>query len=144
MSDYLQQQSTREQRQRRNRIILSGIILATLPFYCAGIAAYVLAPRGVDALPTNTPTLPPNAVVTEAATLTPLPTEAAATFTMAPTLQPTPTQPLGIPTTRVPLATATPAVTNTPIPTITPLPSNTPIPSDTPPPAATSTPIPFD
>lgn len=147
MSEYIRRKELAERGRRRNRIILSGIILATLPFYCAGIIAYVFAPGGAGSIPTSTP-IPTTqsagdgqpVVVTQIPTNTPF-----ATLTSLPALQATPTSPLGVPPTTRPLFTSTPTVTPVPTLTFTPQSTATPLlPTNTPVPEITNTPIPFD
>jgi hypothetical protein len=130
---------------RRNRIIAIGVIVATLPFYCVGVVAYVLAPTN----PLNPPTPTPTVTVTTAPTednVIQVTNTLRPTATLLPTLVPTQPQ-LGIPATPVPLFTATTAPTNTPAFTATPVPTNTPVntavPTNTEVPPITDTPIPF-
>ncbi len=103
-------------RRQRRYAILVGIILITLPCYCAGWIAIRRAPE-VSLLPTETATSEP--IVQ---TLTPSPTVTiTATITLTPTMTPTGFVPSPSPTTTI-----------TPTPTETPIPSDTPLPTDTP------------
>lgn len=75
-----------EKRRRNLRIIFIGIILVTLPFYCAGILLWGTAPRNgiqdtASATPTNTelPTVPGQP------SITPLPITVGAVTDFAPT-----------------------------------------------------------
>jgi hypothetical protein len=117
--------------------VLFIIILATLPFYCAGILLWGTAQQdniGRRATSTITPTLPPNG--TRAPTLTPFPsvTPFAGVATTVSPLVPTPGQsfPIGPQPTR--FLSPTPFVQPTIfIPTFTPAPTLTPLPTDAPP-----------
>src|SRR3989304_12977 len=106
-----------ESSKRRTYTILAGIIILTLPCYCAGFVALALAPRPGRPTPTSqeaTLTSPP-LLPTVTETLAGPPTGTAVTFTPGPptaTLQSTPTQ--FIPPSRTPTATFTDTPTNTP------------------------------
>ncbi|MFZ4827465.1 MAG: hypothetical protein ACOYLB_08915 [Phototrophicaceae bacterium] len=148
MTQRIQRKNKIEENRRRNRILLMGIILATLPFYCVGGILFFLAPN-------PQPTPPPTVLVTVTpyggesvgtivrASDTPAPL-ATQTLVPTPTNQTLPTQALGVPATPIPARTATftpiPTLTHTPFvpPTATAAPSITPIP------AATETSIPFE
>jgi hypothetical protein len=153
-----------ERRRRRLRIILFGIILTTLPFYCLGFALLLPGALQQGLSPQNTRTPTP--------TLTPIGLDVTITSTLQPTIAPivsnTPIDPLQptpfqfIPPTRVPptltftpifivtIPTSTPAPSLTLVPqqptnTPVPAPSNTPVPAptDTPVPVPTDTPVPL-
>ena len=149
MTQRIQRKNKIEESRRRNRILLMGIILATLPFYCVGGILLLLAPNDPQ------PTAPPAVLVTVTpyggdavetlvrASDTPAPF-ATQTLVPTPTNQTLPTQGLGVPATPIPARTAT----FTPIPTLTYTPFVPPTatftPSLTPSPASTETPIPFE
>lgn len=132
-----------ERQRRQLRVVFFGIIVATLPFYCAGLLLWSTAPQP------NRPTTPTAPAQTSIVTTVVFPTrtnpgEGATippTFTQVQIIQPTfqiVTQPpIFIPP---PQPTATSFV----FPTITPAPTLTPLPSDTPLPIPTSTPAPTD
>jgi hypothetical protein len=144
-----------ERRRRNLRIVLFVIILATLPFYCAGILLWGSAPpRTRPTVTVTTAVLPSQTLITVTPvrfpSITPLTTQSTLAntppqfFTFVPAtriLSPTPQ--LATPTDFI-FPTPTLAPTLTGVPTLTPLPSNTPIPipSDTAIPIATDTPIP--
>jgi len=145
--DYL----TAIERRRRNlRIALFIIILATLPFYCAGILLWGSAPQRAE---NSRTTLTPTHTFTPGATNTPVLFPSItplnfATSTFQSPLQPTPIQ--FFPPTRFLSPTppfAFPTATDFIFPTSTLAPSLTPYPTDTPPPTAaplpTDTPLPF-
>jgi hypothetical protein len=132
-----------ERQRRQLRVVFFGIIVATLPFYCAGLLLWSTAPQPNRPTPTApvVQTLPPTTVVFptrtnpgEGATIPP-------TFTQVQIIQPTfqiVTQPpIILPPV---LPTATPFI----FPTITPAPTLTPFLTDTPLPIPTSTPAPTD
>lgn len=135
-----------EQRRRNLRIVLFVIIVATLPFYCAGILLIGTAPQNTaSAGASRTPTFTPIArTVTVTVTVRPSNTPFGLTATQLSPLLPTPGQfqpvatrflsptPFVLPTTFV-LPTSTNA------PTLTPYPTNPPAPTNIPP---TWTPIP--
>ena len=126
---------------RRTYTVLIGIIVLTLPCYCAGIVALMLAP-GEGAPPTLPAVLSPTptetaTVVDIPGTLTAIPT--ATRFTPTP-LPSTPDQ-FTTPTT-LPSATPTPTETPTSEPTATLLPTATDTPTETPMPTATFTSVP--
>jgi len=157
-----------ERRRRNLRIVLFIIIIATLPFYCAGFLLWGTAParQSSDRI-TITATFTPLATIltpsrTVIATITPLGTQLSP---LLPTpiqfftpigggsgggngnpFPPTATFPVFIPTSTF-APTLTPLPTNTPIPppTLPPPPSDTPIPipSDTPIPIMSDTPVPI-
>jgi hypothetical protein len=132
-------------RRRRNlQVVLFLIILATLPFYCAGFVLLGTAP-GVRATPTPLATTPPALTRTLATatriafpSITPLPGGGGG-------LLPTPGQffpTIVFPTVVFPtlaLPTATPFI----FPTSTPAPTLTLPPTIAPPPSATTSPIPI-
>lgn len=135
---------------RNLRIVLFGIILATIPFYFLGTFLYIVAPRqGANALPSETPTLdvtftPLGLDVTATRTLIPSPT---GSYTATPLnrLVATPYQFLPPARTNTPIPTLYIPLTATTAPSLTPLPSNTALPTATFLPtlsAATSTPVP--
>lgn len=147
-----------EQRRRQLRTILFIIILATLPFYCAGFLLLGLQGSGrVDpAAPTGTPTTTP---IGREVSPTPLggalpsitPFTMPLTRTLISPLQPTPGQFIPVQPTRylsptpfiIVIPTSTNAPTLTPYPTLTPAPTLTPYPTDIPPlPTFTETPTP--
>ncbi len=146
-SDYLQQRNVADANRRRNRIIAGGVIAATMPFYCAGIILWVLAPTNPLAAPTATP-LPSSTptdlpAITQQATNTLIPTN-----TPLPSAIP-PTQGFGVPATFTPqftltqTPTVTPTRTQTPTPTHTFTPTVTPTDTTTFTPTVSPTPIPF-
>lgn len=128
-------------RRRRNlQVVLFLIILATLPFYAAGIFLLLTAPSQ-SAIPTAQPTTP--AAITRVL--------ATNTRISVPTvsgggLAPTPGQyipPIVVPTSNIVFPTAfVPTATFFIFPTSTIAPSLTPFPTD-PPPAPTNTPLPL-
>jgi hypothetical protein len=141
-----------ERRRRNLRIVFFVIIVATMPFYCAGILLWGTAPAP------NRPTPSPQALATlpNAATRAPTFTPFGQGATIPPTFTSLPgfptfsiaTQPpIVLPPPLLPTATPfifptlTPAPTLTPFPTFTPLASNTPEPTNTPIPFPTDTPI---
>jgi hypothetical protein len=153
-----------ERRRRNLRIVLFIIIIATLPFYCAGFLLWGTAPaRQSTGRITATATFTPLATIltpsqTVVVSITPLGTQLSP---LLPTpiqflppsgggntnpVPPTATFPVFIPTSTF-APTLTPLPTNTfiPPPTLTPIPTNTPIPipSDTPIPIASDTPVPI-
>lgn len=131
-----------ERQRRQLRIVFFGIIVATLPFYCAGLLLWSTAPQ-----PNRpTPTAPAQTVI---ATTVVFPTRTnpgdgvtiPPTFTQVQIIQPTfqiVTQPPII------LPPVLPTATAFIFPTITPAPTLTPFPTDTPLPIPTSTPMPTD
>lgn len=139
---------------RTIRIILFGIILATIPFYCIGFGLlFVDWGTSPQAQPTRASATPlGGGDLTAAPTLTPLAT-LPLNFTPATQnrpLQPTPQQ--FTPIAPQPIVTNPPVfiptATNPPpfVPTSTPpppLPTNTPIPQPTVPPPPTNTPLPL-
>ncbi len=155
----------------RRRLQLTLVILATLPCYCLGFAAYFLRPdpNAPTATPTNTlfvmasetgtlgiltatGSLTPNiltSTVSPTGTITNTPTASQTPFlpaTNTPTITATFT-PTNTPThtfTPTSTATYTPTVTNTPFvpPTFTDTPSSTPV-TKTPTPTSTATPTSF-
>jgi type VI secretion system secreted protein VgrG len=131
-----------ERRRRNIRIILFIIILATLPFYCAGFLLWGTAPRqNARNLPTATFT-PIGREVTATSTRRPTSTPPFVTRTSISPLGPTPFQ--FIPPTRIPpTATIFLPPTSTLAPTLTPYPTDTPLPTNTQPPPPTSTPLPL-
>jgi hypothetical protein len=160
--------SQAEKRRRNLRIVLFIIILATLPFYCAGFVLWGTAPAtGTNnRFSTSTATFTPiGVIVTPSRTLEPSVTPLG---TQLSPLLPTPiqfqpgggsggnTNPVPIPPTAtfpvfIPTATFAPTLTpfpsSTPIPPPTqtpiPIPSSTPIPTDTPIPIVTDTSVPI-
>jgi len=161
-----------ERRRRNLRIVLFVIILATLPFYCAGFLLWATAPqRGASALPPTNANA--SATFTPLATLTPLASNTPFglitpifTATSLSPLQPTPGQFFPPAVTRFlsptpfifPSLTLAPTLTPFIVPTFTPFPTLAPptatpfvAPTATPfePPTATPfveppTPLPFD
>lgn len=149
-----------EQRRRNLRIVLFVIILATLPFYCAGILLLGTAPQNsASAASSRTPTYTPISR-TGTVTVTPRPsnTPFSLTLTSISPLLPTPGQfqpvatrflsptPFVLPTDFV-LPTSTNAPTLTPYPTDppqptsipptwTPIPTLEPLPTQAPPPTS--------
>jgi hypothetical protein len=117
-----------ERRRRNLRIVLFVIILATLPFYCAGFLLWATAERGGATAPIGG---------TATATFTPISIQAPATRTLpgiitplpfgTPTsinpLQPTPGQFIPVPVTRFLSPTAIFLPTLTLAPTLTPFPT---------------------
>jgi hypothetical protein len=145
-----------ERRRRNLRIVLFVIILATLPFYCAGILLWGSAPPRTRPTTTATTGLTITRTVATATrvlfpSITPL---GGLTSTLANTpgqfftfVQPTrllSATPQPATATDFIFPTSTGAPTLTPQPTLTPAPSNTPIPipSDTAIPIPSDTPIP--
>ncbi len=135
---------------RTLRIVLFGIILATIPFYFLGTFLYVVAPReGANATQSETPTLdvtftPLGLDVTATRTLIPSPT-GRYTATALNQLVATPYQFLPPAKTNTPIPTLYIPPTATTAPSLTPLPNNTTLPTATFLPtlgAATSTPVP--
>jgi hypothetical protein len=131
-----------ERQRRQLRIVFFSIIVATLPFYCAGLLLWSTAPQPNRPTPTapaqtllaTTVIFPTRTNPGEGITIPP-------TFTQVQISQPTfqiVTQPPIIPPPVLP--TATPFI----FPTITPAPTLTPLPTDTPLPIPTSTPTPTD
>jgi hypothetical protein len=119
-----------DNRQRNIRIILTIIIMATIPFYCIGFALYLFAPQSSVVVPT--PTVPTGDVVTA----TPTPTTEAENITPSPPTADIPTafvpptlRPLS-PTPLFPTATLF-------IPTQPPVPTSTFTPQPLPPTATT-------
>lgn len=144
-----------ERRRRNLRIVLFVIILATLPFYCAGILLWGSAPP--RARPTTTATtsvLSTQTLATATRVLFPSITPLGITSTLGNTpgqfftfVQPTrilSATPLLATATDFIFPTSTTAPTLTLAPSLTPGPTDTliPIPSDTAIPIATDTPIP--
>lgn len=135
-----------QQRRRNLRIVLFVIILATLPFYCAGILLLGTAPQnGAAAAASRTPTYTPIAR-TGTVTITPRPsnTPFSLTATQLSPLLPTPGQFQPVATrylSPTPFIMPTNIVlpTSTPAPTLTPYPTNQPAPTSVPP---TQTPFP--
>jgi hypothetical protein len=102
----------------RLRKVLVVVILATIPCYCAGLVAILLAPETINrasGTPTFTSTWTPVvfASLTPSTTFTPLPF-----VTQTPSLSPT--------ATTTGTTTLTPTTTQTPTNTTSPTPSNTP------------------
>lgn len=156
--------SQAERRRRNLRIVLFIIIIATLPFYCAGFLLWGTAPARQS-----------NDRTTVTATFTPLATALTPSRTLQPSITPLGTQlspllptpiqffppggggntnplpptesfPVFIPTaTFAPTLTPLPTNTFIPPPTLAPPPTNTPIPipSDTPIPIVSDTPVPI-
>ncbi len=113
---------------RRNTYaILIGIILLTLPCYCFGIFAYVMAPGAI-------PTLPAQPI-----TVTSLPTVGGTEATFTPTRTPLPTNTIILPTITSP-STPSQLVTETRLPTLTPSTTPTATPTETPTPTPTEMP----
>ncbi|MDX2138259.1 MAG: hypothetical protein SF123_09195 [Chloroflexota bacterium] len=117
-----------ERRRRNLRIVLFVIILATLPFYCAGFLLWATAERGGATAPigggTATATYTPISIQAPATRtlpgiITPLPF---GTPTSVNPLQPTPGQFIPIPVTRFLSPTAIFLPTLTLAPTLTPFP----------------------
>lgn len=142
-----------ERRRRNLRIVFFGIIVATLPFYCAGLLLWGSSPQRNRPAAT---TLPASTVVLTVTTALPTFTPFGQGVTIPPTVtsifggNPTsilfPTQPTVIlPPPVVPTATAFIFPTLTPAPTLTPPPTFTsiPLPTDTTIPIATDTIVPF-
>jgi hypothetical protein len=133
-----------ERRRRNLRIVLFVIILATLPFYCAGFLLWATAERGGATAPiggTATATYTPISIQGPATRtlpgiITPLPF---GTATSINPLQPTPGQFIPVPVTRFLSPTAIFLPTLTAAPTLTPFPTLPPLPTLAP---ATFTPIP--
>ena len=157
-----------ERRRRNLRIVLFVIILATLPFYCAGFLLWATAPqRGASAQPlpggSVTATFTPLATSNILPSNTPFGLITAIPTSLSP-LQPTPGQFIPPAVTRFlsptpfTFPTLTQAPTLTPFPTFSPptatpfvaptatlfVPSATPFVEPTPIPPIESTPIPFD
>lgn len=149
-----------ERRRRNLRIVLFIIIVATLPFYCAGFLLWATAPqRNPIIVSSLTPTLPPLTRETPTRVTFPslTPFGQIGLGTLPPPLVPTPGQFFPPPTRFlsptppgiiIPTLAATPTdviiPTSTTAPTLTPLPTNTtepptpiPLPTDTPPPLDT-------
>ena len=135
---------------RTLRIVLFGIILATIPFYFLGTFLYIVAPRDrANSRLTETPTLdvtftPLGLDVTATRTLIPSPT-GRYTATALNQLVATPYQFLPPAKTNTPIPTLYVPPTATTAPSLTPLPSNTSLPVATSIPTlapATSTPVP--
>ena len=144
----------------RRRLILISIILATIPCYCLGGIAVMLAPdSSVTATPTEMPILATATQPLQIPTSSPGPAIISATPSNTPTITPSPTN-TSTPT-FTPSITATwtatytltasltftpsytPSLTFTPTETFTPTPSFTPVtPSNTPTPTITSFPNP--
>jgi hypothetical protein len=116
----------------RLRKVLVIVILATIPCYCAGLVAILLAPSRIREA-NVTPTL------TSSSTAVVFATQTSTIFTsLTPTGSSTPSQ--------TPTSTSSATTTNTPTITQTPTISATPIPTNTPflpPPTFTNTPIPL-
>lgn len=139
-------------RRRINQMILVGIILLTLPGYCAGLALLLAAPDRQESAPRRVPWARAAAIIAGLPTFTATPS-----LTWTPSLTPTPS--LTSTVTPSETLTATPTltpsltVTTTPSPTdtatVTPSPTRTvtlsatqtptPTPSDTPSPTFTAT-----
>jgi hypothetical protein len=103
----------------RLRKVLVAVILLTIPCYCTGLVAVLLAPGGPghnSGSSTPLPSLTPVVYATQAPTtsFTPLPFIASATPSQTPTFTVTPT------------TSNTPTITQTPTASLTPTPSNTP------------------
>lgn len=120
-------------RRRRLYTLLIAIVLATIPFYCAGAMAIRRAPPG--GLSTRTPT---STATLRAATSTPPPPTA--TRRRPPTSTPTVTTTPFVPYTPTPSYTPEPTATKTLVPTNTPKPTATNTPTATKVPTATHTP----
>lgn len=138
-----------ERRRRNLRIVLFMIILATLPFYCAGILLWGTAPQRVRPTPTEvmmTGQASPTRVTATPIVFPSITPLNGASPTLGPLL-PTPPQffppppTVFIPTQPPPTDFIFP--TPTLAPTLTPVPTLTPIPTDTPPPPPTDTPLPI-
>ena len=140
-----------EQRRRNLRIVLFVIILATLPFYCAGILLWGTAPRSTVGLSqTNTATFTP---IGRDWTATPLPFPSITPLALSATpfsgpLLPTPGQFLPLPTrylSPTPYLLPTDAYVPQPTaaPTLTPYPTQE-LPTQPPPPTQTQPPAPTD
>ena len=140
----------------RLRKVLVAVILITIPCYCAGLVALLLAPGGPghpSSTSTPLPSLTPVIFATQTPTtsFTPLPSIESATPSQTPTFTVTATTSNTPTITQTSTASTTPTPSNTPfIPptfTKTPLPTSTytSTPSQTftqtPPPSATDTPI---
>lgn len=128
-----------EQRQRNLRIVLFVIILATLPFYCAGILLLGTAPANPAAANSRTQTAtftPIGRTGTVTATVRPTNTPFGVTTALSP-LQPTPFQfqPGAVATRYLsPTPFTIPVIpTSTNAPTLTPYPTNPPPPTQVPP-----------
>ncbi len=142
-----------ERRRRNLRIVLFIIIVATLPFYCAGIILLGTAPQRSPIQRTATVTrgetqTAPTATIQVFPSITPL-SQGFPTQALPPTpgqfIPPTVGQVLP-PTSILPTATFWVFPTSTTAPTLTPFPTETPFPTDPPPtdpPPATDTPLPF-
>jgi|GEM_PF-1056266 hypothetical protein len=143
-----------DKRRRNLQVVLFLIILATLPFYCAGFALLGLPNANARQTPTSRPTTPAPLTRTIATqTRVAFPT----LTSIGGGLQPTPPQfipPVAtiiFPTSVFPspasptstffvFPTSTPAPTLTPYPTLTPAATDTPLPFPTDPPLQTPTP----
>jgi len=124
---------------RRTYAILIGVILLTVPCYCAGVVALILAPDETAVIPTITPT----ATITATNTQLPAPNPLTAVPTNNPTITPGATETLpptpGQFETETPIPSQTPTFTHTPTPTListetatataTPTPTATPLPT---------------
>ena len=130
----MQRLESLDPRRRRRYAILAGVVVATLPCYCAGWIAIRRAPE-VSLLPTETPT-----TVAIIQTLIPSPTDTITpTITLTPSSTPTSFVPSPSPT-----PTETPTASDTPLPSDTPVPTNTPTHTPLPTATYTSTPIATD
>ncbi len=122
-----------DNRRRNIQIILTIIIMATIPFYCIGFALFAFAPQSSSSpLPTNTPnTILPTSDLSGTATLTSLPGETQVLPTDSPFTQVVPTNPA--PSTLRPLSPTPvlPTATQFIPATLPSLPTGTPIPQPT-------------
>lgn len=109
---------------RRLHLILSSIILASIPFYCAGLVSIRRAP------PRSTPQPPPTSTNVYLQPTVVLPSTE--TPFRTPTNTPTITNTPFIPPTATRTFTPEPTKTYTPTPTLTPTPSATPTRTPTP------------
>jgi hypothetical protein len=149
--DSYELQELRAGRQRTIRLILVGIILFTLPFYCAGLFLWGTA------TPRNRPTATPDAEATSSRATNTAIVIASATPVGNPTITPFPitvnvpdvpgfpTQATFVIQTLPPLEQPTRFLS--PTPTFLVVPTNPPAPTNPPPPtqpAITNTPLPFD
>lgn len=138
-----------ERRRRNLRIVLFVIILATLPFYCAGILLWGSAPPRNRPTPTVTTDL---SITRTVPTTTPVLFPSITPIGITATLANTPGQFFTfVPPTRILSPTPVPATatdfifpTSTTAPTLTPPPTLTPEPTDTPIPIPTDTAIPIE
>jgi len=123
----------------RLRKVLVAVILATIPCYCAGLIAVLLAP-GRPGQASITPTRVASWTPVVFATRTPTTSFTPAIPTSSVTPSQTPTATTTATTTTTPTITQTPTISTTPTPTNTPF--IPPIFTKTPIPSATRTPFP--